>query len=173
MDQEDLSPGDRAFLSAGIATTQYHLANLLGDLELDKTCQAFSFARKSSYLAALLYINLSLRQILPNAEIHYIMVSRLKAVMKQGGNNILSNWDSSLQRLVWVAFIGGAAALKRPDKAFFVQILRRLRDSLPISSLKQFQDMLKGFGWLKAFSEPQSITLWLEMGDMAFIDLLA
>src|SRR5438034_9910532 len=103
-------------------------------------------------------MNLSLREIPLNAELHYIMVRRLKAIMEEGGNNILLTWDSSLARLLWVAFIGGAAALKRPGRAFFVDILQQLRDSLQISSLKQFQDMLKTFGWLKAFSEPHSIT---------------
>lgn len=173
MDQENLSQQDRAFLSAGIATTQHRLANLLGDLELNKTCETSSFTRKSSYLAALIYINLSLREILPKAELHSIMVSRLKAIMKEGGTNILSTWNSSPQRLLWVAFIGGSAALKRPDKVFFIDILRQLKRPLQISSLGQFQDPLKAFGWLRSFSEPHSVTLWLEMGSMAFAGLLA
>src|SRR5436190_10351461 len=173
MDQQDLSQEDRAFLSAGIATAQHDLANLLADLELDETTQVSSFTRKSSHLAVLIFINLSLRQIVPNAGIHYIMVGRLKAIMEEGGNNILSTWDSDLKRLLWVAFIGGAAAPKRPDKSFFVKILQQLRDSLLISSLRQFQDILKAFGWVKAFSAPHSIALWFAMDGTAFADLLA
>jgi hypothetical protein len=170
MDQPALSQEDRDFLSAGIATTHHRLASMLGDLELNGKPQDSSFTYKSHYLAALIYINLSLREISPNAEMHHIMVSRLRAFLEEGGSDITVTWKSSLERLLWVAFIGGAAARKWPERIFFVQMLRQLKDLLLVSSLSQFQEMLQSFGCLRVFSKPHSRALWFEMEAMTRVE---
>jgi hypothetical protein len=167
MDQETLSREDRIFLASGIGTTQHNIASMLGAIELGKVDESSSGTHIAYYLAALLYMNLALREMLPNAEMHTVIMDRLRRVMTEDGEHLLLTWDSSAERLLWVAFMGAAAAHGRTARPFFLNVLQRLRKLLQIEHLEQFQDILRTFGWRKGFSEPHAALIWTEMENPA------
>jgi hypothetical protein len=163
MERGKLSKDDAVFLATGISRTHYHIVSTLGDLEDMNTGPPSRFELRAQHLAALLYIDLALREILPTATMHYVMVKRLKIILEEGANNILMRWDDSLEQLLWIAFIGAAAADVWPEKAFFIRVLAQAKDAMMISSFNQFQNILKGFGWLRSFNEAHSLASWTEI----------
>lgn len=160
---DDLKEDDKEFFSKGLAAGQHRINSVLADLGNHTILSNLSIIRFSTHQAASIYINLALRDIVSAAEMHHIMVKRLKAILEHGGNEIILTWADNLGVLLWTAFIGVATAMNWPERKFFVNILSQLRDCLLLSSLEQFMDTLKRFAWLDEFCMAHSRTLWNEL----------
>jgi hypothetical protein len=115
-------------------------------------------------------MNLALRDIVAAAEMHHIMVKRLKRILEHGGNEVILTWGDNLEALLWTAFVGGAAATYWPERKFFVDIISQVRNCFLISSLEQFRDTLKRFAWLDKFCLSHSRDLLNDTEDPPWME---
>jgi hypothetical protein len=167
---QDLKEDDKAFFSNELAASQSRINRALVDLRNHTTLSSLSIVRFSIHQAASIYINLALRDIVAAAEMHHIMVKRLKHILEHGGNEIILTWSDNLEALLWTAFIGGAAATYWPERKFFVNIILQVRNCFLILSLEQFRDTLKHFAWLDKFCLSHSRALWNNKEDPPWME---
>jgi hypothetical protein len=71
-------------------------------------------------LAALIYTNMVFRRIQPSAAIHTTLTSRLRTILIQ--NDLVSCWENLYEMLLWVLFIGGAVAVQKTIRSWFVSV---------------------------------------------------
>lgn len=149
---------------------------------------AATIPRRVTLLASSLFIDLALRQLVPQAEMHTIVASRLKDVLcllspdkNPSPRSIVIHWKDTMERLLWISFVGGAASshsASHPYKInahgeatsgrvelrqFFVALLVEIRDALLLTNLDQMRIVLKMFGWVEAWAGEHSGSLWGEM----------
>lgn len=134
---------DKVIFSNELAASQSRINHALMDLGNHTTLSSLSIVRFSIHQDASIYINLALRDIVTAAEMHHIIVKRLKHVLEHGDNEIILTWSDNLEVLLWTTFIGDAAATYWPEKKFFVNIISQVRNCFLILSLEQFRDTLK------------------------------
>jgi hypothetical protein len=171
MEKTKLDPDDREFFALVIGTSQYRIVTILGDLEDPTTFSTSSFVHRSNHIAALLYLHSALREIVQGSTMQHHIVKRLKAALDEAGEDIILKWDDKLERLLWIAFNGGAAVEKIPERAFFVNILVQVTNLMMLSSLESFRSVIKRFGWVESFSAPHSFALWKEIQSLSMNDL--
>lgn len=174
-ERQSLQPDDKEFFSLSVTASQYRIVNTLGELEEPTMLASTSFVHRSNHLAALIYTNTALRDIVLSADMHHTMVKRLKAILEEGetGNNdITISWDDQPERLVWIAFVGGSVSENRPERLFFVNLLLQVTSLLMISSLEQFKNIIRGFGWREKFSVAHCLALWTEIQALSLNNFL-
>jgi hypothetical protein len=176
----DASTEDKEFFAQTLYSTQHHLLHLLSSLRLAAS-PGFdtSFIRRSHGIASSLYINLALRELAPRAEMNYVLVRRLKLVLEEAVSEwneangplgdpvsrLVEIWEREdrLDKLLWISFVGRAGADEMEEKDWFMRILEFLGTKLGLTSLEEFQGVIKRFGWVAKWAEPHARSVWEDM----------
>jgi len=131
--------------------------------DLGPTSCIYSFEAVPLKTAAHLYLYLVIREIPPRSQLLYRLVERLQDALEiqLGGW-----WNSTPYRktwLLWILFIGGAAAAGRHERWWFVRELALVCHDLDIWSFGSIQDTLKKVLWQDAWCAVHCASLWEEM----------
>jgi hypothetical protein len=165
-DSPSVDEDSRSYFGHNVYHIQYNVANIIGESFGDYIIPnryGYSYEMVSKRLATCLYLNLALRDVPPRAAMHYIIIKTLITSLKQGGQSIVSGWSKDLALLLWILAVGGAAAVGRPERPFFVTNLAVVVIAMDLSSFEEFGTVLKGTAWSDRFGRQHSVALWNEL----------
>lgn len=124
-----------------------------------------SATSKVFHIAGFVYVYLALREIPTEVVIYNKMVSRLRSVLESlDQTQSFGGLETGL--LLWVLVVGGAAALGRPERSWFVTLFTRLRQVLQLKSWVEAKGMLKEYAWVENNFETLSKGFWEESERM-------
>ncbi|KAK4996763.1 hypothetical protein LTR66_003704 [Elasticomyces elasticus] len=126
-------------------------------------------------LAAQMFVWATLRRAPLMSHIEAIPLYHLYNHLNQQ-QELLSCWarEASLEALLWVLFLGTAAALNVPQKRtpssqpvlpWFLENIRNVTSELEIVRLEEFELTLRYFPWTEHFSRGNCVLVWHEMGS--------
>jgi len=128
----------------------------------------------STCIATIIFLDNHLRGVSFNARIMDRFVFRLQSSMNAVLDTISPfDIDIKIARIVlWILYVGGAAAENKSERAWFVTHLSYFSDSLQIDSWENLREILQSFLWPLDW-EQCGILLWEEVDkDRASINLL-
>jgi hypothetical protein len=112
--------------------------------------------------AAHLFLHLAIRELPKTAKMHLNMLNILEATVPQDPSFILlQRSNDALQIILWVLFIGAAAA--HGQTCQFVERLRQTCISLALSHQDEFVWALKGVLWSEKFCGHYCSVIWDEI----------
>ncbi|KAK4995187.1 hypothetical protein LTR66_004938 [Elasticomyces elasticus] len=126
-------------------------------------------------LAAQMFVWATLRRAPLMSHIEAIPLYHLYNHLNQQ-HELLKRWgrEASLEALLWVLFLGTAAALnvrhKRPSSSqpvlpWFLENIRKVSSELEIVKIEEFELTLRIFPWTEHFSRGSCVLVWHEMGS--------
>lgn len=155
---------DRATISNGVYSVEYRLLSLRSDPYDDVSTHAGMDLSKALVLAHHIFLHLAVRELPRTAKMHVNMLKELEAVLLLDPRSLtLSDPQVATQFLLWVLFIGAAAALGRDSRAFFVYTLQQACIRLQILSRQEFEEVLRKVVWLDKFGSFHCPGIWSEM----------
>jgi len=128
----------------------------------------------STCMAAIMFLDRYLRGISFNARIMDRFVARLQASMNDVLDTISPfDIDVKIVRIVlWILYVGGTAAEKKPERAWFVTHLSYFCDSMQLNNWEDAKRTLQSFLWPSDWEECGGF-LWEEVSkDRSTIDQL-
>lgn len=117
--------------------------------------------QESCRLAALIYTNMVFRELQPSAAIHTTLTSRLRTMLMQ--TDLTSCWGNHWKMLLWVLFMGGAVALQKSTRSWFVSILAIACSQLKMQSWHDIKEILLKYLWSDRIWEGRCKYLWIEV----------
>jgi hypothetical protein len=128
----------------------------------------------SACMAAIMFLDKYLRGVSFKARIMDRFVTRLQASMNEVLDTISPfDIDVKIARiLLWILYVGGTAAEKKPERAWFVTHLSYFCDSLQLNTWEDAKRTVQSFLWPSDWEECGSL-LWEEVNkDRSTIDQL-
>ena len=114
--------------------------------------------RESCRLAALLYVNMILRQLPPASA----AVRKLAELMRRSLEMTLTgtDWEEQLDLLWWILFLGGLASTSKPDSLWFRSQQMILAPSLKIADWATAWTSLRRIAWPENLLVASHEELW-------------
>jgi hypothetical protein len=105
---------------------------------------------------------------IPNTyDVLQIYVTRLKLAIEESRLDTLQSVDANLSPVfLWMLFLGGIAALDKPERRWFVSQLALLIDKLR-TDWSGVEEILETFLWLDSACGPGGRELWAKIEDLA------
>jgi hypothetical protein len=159
----------RQQLSRAVYTAEHALLHLRSSSEpVTRTGDSDVDLSEALLLAAHLYLHLAVRELPGTARMHLNMLGKLHAAVPESLANVVLLWDDlSLEVLLWVLFVGAAAARAHASRPVFVRRLREVSVAVGVASRADLEAALKGVLWLDRFCERHCEGIWAEMGLQA------
>jgi len=156
---------DRLALSNAIYTLEHRLLSVRSDLENIQEFPASDFdLSKSLLLAAHLYLHLGVRELPKNAKMHLTLLNRLNTSLLEAPLHAMSlDSNVSLPILLWILFIGVAAAGDQDSRVILVNRLQLVVFDLQITSQDEFETKLHSVLWSKRFYDVYGPGIWREI----------
>ncbi|KAF2420282.1 hypothetical protein EJ08DRAFT_28454 [Tothia fuscella] len=159
---------ERKQISMAVYTTEYALLLLRSseeDTAITELVHNVFNLSNVLLLAAHLYLHLAIRELPGTAKMHLNMLNQLYRAIPDNLSVAVLLWDnSSLEVVIWVLFIGAAAADGHACRKFFVQKLREVIVVLEVLNRVEFEETLRGVLWLNRFCKTHCFQVWAEMG---------
>ncbi|KFZ09186.1 hypothetical protein V501_05677 [Pseudogymnoascus sp. VKM F-4519 (FW-2642)] len=127
------------------------------------TCQGY-------YVAALIYINYTLRQFSPTFAVLRVLKQRLIDNYEKGG--LMNPVDeASLGISFWVLCIGSLVSLTESEKVWLAERVANIMDRMKLKSWKDAEECLIGLIWTEQMSEVICKSFWHYVEIAQFVSL--
>jgi hypothetical protein len=165
---------DRKSISNAVYSVEHRLSSLRassfaneGELRYSSSTIDLS---QTLLLAAHLYIHLAIRELPGTAKMHLRMLQDLRASIPFDLSSLLFQASEAyLDILLWILFLGAAAAIEESTKHFFVQNLQHVCAVLAVDSKTDFENAIRGVLWLDGFCLNHCAAIWAEVGAISRI----
>jgi len=108
-----------------------------------------------------IYMNMFLLRKPADDSVFDWMVEQVKNDLENAGSVVFEL--STLDRLFWMLYVAGCAAIGRSERAWFRVRLAELRSTLTLHSWDDVKMLLKRLGWVDLPSESLGMSLWEEL----------
>lgn len=119
---------------------------------------------RSLFWAETTYTYFLLRQVPANAPAFTTMVSQIKTGLNHFGMLMISSYKSPVL-LLWVSAIGGLAAIGRPERSWFIELLAGGFFVLAIWTLDDLMVILMRVTWLDGIYQRSLVGLLTEVEE--------
>ena len=162
-----LSRSERIAVSTQIYLTEHSITTLCTSEDqtlLQSTINTLDLSR-AFHFAVLLYLRMAIRGLPPRATMHSHLVQRIRFLLMitllPPVSSLTDHGSPNL--LMWIAVIGGTAALETDDRQSFVGLLADLCRVQGIKNKLQLQSKLVAVCWKTGICDQELEELWAEI----------
>jgi hypothetical protein len=134
---------------------------LVLDLPKFNSCKASSLY-KAFWVAAILYLDLIIREIPRRARIHLPLTEKLQLSVKRAFSSQVIE-GQILGFVVWTIFLGAAASPPGESSDYFINLLALISKNLGIQDEDQLRNRLREVVWFGDICDRYLAIVWVEM----------